>query len=775
MKMKLLNRSALCAMFLCLFSSGYVNAQTEAKKDKDKSVKPQKEEVVKKEGDRNLMLNASNANEPRKIQIGLPDDDVTVFENGIPAVYSTKVHKIGTHWRSGVSLSKQESTKLTESAITTGNLAYILNSYTELGGDQFKGKIKYAANHFGKNTFDLNVSGPVKNNWYYSVSMFQNFDPGSFKLKFADFQDRTQIYKASITKKLKNNKGAFSILYKYSNSRNFSNTSGLAPFIYRGNGKVSEIPGFNMGTDSYQPVDGILQTKDIRDGKFSRFKMDNSDFNHANEITLLSNYNFDNGMKFKFSGKYTRTTAAWTALNSTNIKIINNGKEEGFELDPNAPTYYYEGTDDLFSGKKQGRVAYTHDGDINSLLFTTELAGTFGNHSWRIGLNEWRYDIDYYSNSIKYDHEVAAYPLRLSQKNSNGDVITYFDYNVAGSEFYEGYENKLALYIADKWNVTDKFRLSYGGRIEYYKVDGKNLPFKRFKDFHIGATTSAGEIVTPTKFGGDFVNYAFSLEGNYSLTKELGLTADFTYTTRYPRIDDYAGATNPQEKKSTIPLIRGGIVFKNDWISATSLVTFIKKTNNYKRLNLSNPAPGSNEIKTAGFNYDIQTLGWTTDLQMTPFKNFNLHFLLTLQNPTFQKYEASVNFDDGTVGKIDASGNNVNGIPKVLIEIDPSYNVTKDLRLWASFRYFSKTYANLSNALYFEGRWETFAGANYKVNKYLSLGASVVNFLNQRGARGNIAGSDLIQKEDASKYDDFWMAGFYLRPLTFEFSASINF
>ena len=39
--------------------------------------------------ERNVMLNASDANKPREIQIGLPSEDVNVYENGLPAVYSS--------------------------------------------------------------------------------------------------------------------------------------------------------------------------------------------------------------------------------------------------------------------------------------------------------------------------------------------------------------------------------------------------------------------------------------------------------------------------------------------------------------------------------------------------------------------------------------------------------------------------------------------------------------------------------------------------------------
>ena len=64
---------------------------------------------------------------------------------------------------------------------------------------------------------------------------------------------------------------------------------------------------------------------------------------------------------------------------------------------------------------------------------------------------------------------------------------------------------------------------------------------------------------------------------------------------------------------------------------------------------------------------------------------------------------------------------------------------------------------------------------NWKVNKHLDLGVTVVNFLNQKGVKGTISGSELITKEEAGQYAGYYMSGSYLRPFTVEFNASIKF
>lgn len=724
--------------------------------------------------DRNVMLNASDANKPREIQIGLPSEDVNVYENGMPAVYNSSLHNVATHWRADASLSSIGVLNPSESAVMTGNVAYSVNSFTQLGTHGFRGKLHYMANHYGQQQFDLNVSGSIVKGWFYSGSIYQNFDPGAFKLKFTDYQDRTQIYKAALTKEF--NKGRISFLYHFSQSQPVANAASECAFIYEGNGKVQEIPGIALGTTSYLPESGEIQYKSLKTGKMVTGKYNDFSKTKAHQFAVLSEYKFNNGMLLTFNGKYMYADAAYYAVGGNVISDVQDGIEQNADVSMAGYKYYDDGK--LYTGKKQGRIGYSHEGNVQNLLFTSELKWNSGKHNWRIGLNEWYYNVDYASETTQFDQTVCAYPRILTRQypDSNGNMLTdrFYGYNSGGAEYYDGYENKFAVYFTNEWKPSDKWYLYYGARAEYYRVSGENLPFARFENFHIGAEYN-GQTITPQPFEGNYLNYALMAQARYYINPKLGVNADVTYATRRPAIADYAGAENPSDKQVSIPLIRGGVFYKNDWIDVTSMITYIQKTNNYKRLNISNPKPGSTEIQAAAFNYDIQTVGWTTNMELDPFKGFHLHFLFTWQKPTYKKYESTVHFNDGSTGDINATGKIVTEIPQILLEIDPSYQLTKDLRVWASFRYFGKTYANLTNALYFNSHWETFAGINYQMNKYLALSANVINFLNQTGASGSIAGSELIKQEEASKYNNHWMYGKYLRPFTVEFSGTITF
>ena len=195
----------------------------------------------KEEGNRNVMLNAASANGPREIQIGLPSADVNVLENGLPVTFATNPHSVNSNWRSDASHSHVGLLKISETAITTGNIGYAVNSWTKLGEKGFHGSLNYKANHFGQQEYSLNLNGSIGENWFYSANMYQDFDPGTFKIRSSQYQDRTQIYKVALTHLYDKGKGELTAMYHYSVFHPlYAVATQSAPLIYVGDGSVKE-------------------------------------------------------------------------------------------------------------------------------------------------------------------------------------------------------------------------------------------------------------------------------------------------------------------------------------------------------------------------------------------------------------------------------------------------------------------------------------------------------------------------------------------------------
>ena len=730
----------------------------------------------KEEGNRNVMLNAASANGPREIQIGLPSADVNVLENGLPVTFATNPHSVNSNWRSDASHSHVGLLKISETAITTGNIGYAVNSWTKLGEKGFHGSLNYKANHFGQQEYSLNLNGSIGENWFYSANMYQDFDPGTFKIRSSQYQDRTQIYKVALTRLYDKGKGELTAMYHYSNSHPlYTFATQSAPFIYVGDGSVKEYGKFKLGTTSYLPVDANMTYMDMRTGEIKETSLYDAEGNRSSQFFLSNKYRWDNGMTWNISARYDHAHGALVYQSPMSLMNVKGNQAYNYML------ITPEGKHENYTGEYvQSRMSCLNSGDIDEFLLTSELIKKFSTSTLRVGVNEWLYDIDYTSNTTMYDQSVpndGSYAVRLYDANKRD--YYFYDYNKNASEYYKGKENKLALYFTHDWDISKKLNVYYGARFEWQTIKGENAAVKnsagdyvgRFANFHLGATAADGTKITPADLDYSWLNYDFTAALTYKMTEKFGLTGDFTYIVQHPKFENFSPATLPNTNKISVPLGRAGIYYNNKWLSLTSLISYISKTNNNSTLNLQH----GQEIMAAPLTYDIQTWGWTTDAVMRPFKGFELHALFTYQKPTYKKYETSVVFSDGYEGKINATGNIVAEVPQVLIELDPSYMITPKLKLWTSFRYFSKTYANINEAYYFNGHWETFGGVNWDVNKHLSLGCTVVNFLNQTGAKGSIAGAELITKEEAKDIKNCIMTGSYLRPFTVEFTANIKF
>lgn len=208
--------------------------------------------------DHGVMLNAKDATEPRQVEIGLPMSYTAVSVDGLPAVYYYWPNTTSNHWRGEQLLARQGLQNIATTAIKFGEIGYGVDSYMERGGEKFKGKLKYQTNTFGAQNFDLNLSGKLAKKTYFTLSTYQNFDPGSMNLKFTNYIDRAQFYTAGLTHLFNDDRGRFSVFYKYNETHPLTALANYAPFTYDGDGKVSELKNFRMGRDSYLPVDGMM-------------------------------------------------------------------------------------------------------------------------------------------------------------------------------------------------------------------------------------------------------------------------------------------------------------------------------------------------------------------------------------------------------------------------------------------------------------------------------------------------------------------------------------
>lgn len=700
--------------------------------------------------DHGVMLNAKDATEPRQVEIGLPMSYTAVSVDGLPAVYYYWPNTTSNHWRGEQLLARQGLQNIATTAIKFGEIGYGVDSYMERGGEQFKGKLKYQTNTFGAQNFDLNLSGKLAKKTYFTLSTYQNFDPGSMNLKFTNYIDRAQFYTAGLTHLFNDDRGRFSVFYKYNETHPLTALANYAPFTYDGDGKVSELKNFRMGRDSYLPVDGMMQYRDVKTGKLVTDNLYDIIKTRTHEATALLDYDLGNNLSLAVKGKFSHSKG-------------HSGDQltMGFYEDADA-TYADNG--DAFHGTIQRRLSQINAFCVKDAMLVAELQKKTASHDWAFGINELYSNIDYARSTTQYYHEVAPNPRKLIYNGAE-----YANLN-GSSEYDKGFENKLAAYVNDTWRVSRNFRMGYGARVELFNLGVDYIGDKRFSDFHIGANYTDAEgtkkTVGVSHHTNTGLNYAVSVSPTYNITHNFGLTGEINFLRQYRHLEAYSGTSLPYYNNRPFILGRAGIFFNSSFVNLVSAFTYARRTNDYSRLTVMSENPNEDPVMV-GASSGIETMGWTTDAMFTPFKGFTFHAMVTLQSPKYTGYKFEA-FNK----TYDFSGKTVTKQSKLIVELDPNYTYDR-FNIWASFRYYGKQYANVGNSVYFNGRWETFAGASYKASKMLTFNVNVVNFLNQRGAQGTIPGSELIT--DGSQYAGTIMAGNYIRPFTVEFGAKLNF
>lgn len=709
----------------------------------------------------NVLLNASSTTKPRIISLGIPDWGAHVMEDGLPASLYRDFFPGHWSWRSGLGTKDMELTRLDESAILLGATGFYPKSISKTGAERLEGEALYSVDQHGRNEVEMNVAAPLPKGWGFNINLFQDFNPGSNHLDYAQFQSRIQYYKAAISKNFDSCRGLFHATYSYMNTLDLSDPNG--PFIFKGDGSVQPYEDFKLGTDQYLPANSTFDYIDLPTGKrcTKRYTEDLGIPVHV--LTAILKYDFDNRMSLDVSSRLRLAKGKLKETTLGGITTVNSN--DGYTYEDGTP----------FIGKLQNRFMLYYDAYSTEWMTTATLSGQMGSHRLKTGINVW---LGWSGNAMattNFAHEARKNPKVLLYNNE-----LYYLHNTS-AQYYDGSQSRTALFAQDEWKVSSRLELHAGIRAEYSGMGGDAAYNFEGTDNNTRGNgwSLASPGVTLRHFHRDMLNGAASLVGYYQLNRRWGLELDAIATLKHAELWQYGEAELPSCKAQPNYIVRGGFNFKNDRIDLQSLLTYMRQGNNYTTNMWTHelesaaggyPA-GYQETVFVGSTYDMQVLGWTTDMILTPFRGFSFHGLFTFRLPKYMNYEFQPCFSDGYSELYDFSGNFITQSSNVEIELEPSYEWDK-WRFWVSARYYSKQYINITNTLYLKPRWETFAGIDFSWNKHVSFSANVINFLNQTGASAGIQEASLAT--DVTPYCNYLTSGSYLLPLTAQFSIRLK-
>jgi len=752
-------------------SFGFLKAQEKSQTIASDTTDVKSNAFAKEEKNRNVMLNAENNAGPREVNIGLPfTGDVTILENGNTVVGSFWPQNPLSIWRYDKSLGRMGLMNYQETAIVTGGVGYTVDSHMREGTKKFRGFVDFKVNNRGLLSGSTNLSGKIAKDWFYSASASFARDPGATDLSVGKYADNTNIFKFMLTRKFAEGRGKVSLAYKHAESSNIVDR--FFPFRYNTDGSVEQIDGFDLGKDSFLPRDGVMTGIDPFTGKPYSYDMVEDNKTISDVIDLMLDYRFKNKWRMKFSGRYHKATSDNAFVFPAQLADQTPGNGFGQPLD---------GWEDLNGNPYEGPVAFNMSA-LNDNTPTQTIAGRLEftkkikKHGLRLGTNYVGYSADFDNrntfvyttleknprilrNETPFLVYTASGPQMKQHTNEKGHIVgPHMDFTNFNLEYNHYNQNSTALYVSDDINVSKKFKLSVGGRAEYFKVTGDYFTVEQ-REANQAENPYVPFKGAPTDYEDSRWNFVGSASADYRLTSKIGILGQYTVHVNGDRKNGYQNGIETDGEGTTITFMRFGAYFNHKKLNIVSALTSMRKTNLYSNNSYARPFE-QHQSERAAATYEIETLGWTTDVIAKPFKNFELHYLLTLQNPVYKDYEVDVEWKPQYPGQEVPPSNTYNfsntipAMSKVLMEIDPAYFLfERKVKVWGSLRYFSETQANMLNTLQFEARWETFAGVDYRVSKKLNINVGMNNLLDQRGVRGKIQGAVLATEDYVPQYD----------------------
>lgn len=742
----------ILTIMLCLLASVACMADNAVKQDS--IVHPQPVEA------KTALLDAASADKPRQIPIGLPAALAsTIFEDGLPVSSNIWPVLPFLSWGGDVGQTNRVMT-LSESALKYGLMGNIVDAHNKYSPIKLSCAARLNANIYGRVLFSGYISSPLGRGVSIAFTHHMVSDPGANRqLTPFSMLDKLSLHYDSPDKRLHMK------LQGLRSSNHFLDIN-YAPFIFVGDGSIKRLNSFRPGLDSYYPTDGkTLRYIDPETGQEKE--------KGWKDLSTTRIYQLQYNMEYRLS-EY------------CNISLASKFKSSGFNhftlsasgVVKNDNSFTYQDRTAYVGEYVQNRFfVYTY-GKTNDWLTTLELNGNSRNkkHKWLGGALFWYSKTNLNAATAVMSHEACAKPRLLYMTDSDGNSTPYRSANTSG-EYYDGNEIKAGIYVSDEWQIHKRLWLSAGLRLTYsgYRGHAANNVTDAEGNTLTNNTRVSGWYlnmpgVTRNRIKADDFEPSATFLFRYKLLDGFGLNGEAIFVRKHKQLESYAGANYPYTKPSDYNMARAGIYWNNSWIQLVSQFFYVNRSNNFLRNMMFWEVEGKEESQVVPLVYNVQTMGWNTDILLTPFKGFQFHGLLTLQNPVYKDYLLNAHFSDGE-HSLDISNNVMSGMERILIEMEPSYTYKK-WRGWVCVRYFGKQYINKSNSLYLNPRWETFAGIDFKLLPSLTFSLNAVNLLGQTGATGSIGAADLVDKEHASKYVNWAMAGSYIRP--FELSLGVT-
>jgi len=628
---------------------------------------------------------------------GLPSSGdapfVTMSINGAP-IYGTETLSFleqSSIFRIDETIASTEALRGGPSTVfSNGEAGLTTNFNLKKGTYETKGKVKYTTTDYSQERVDAVLSGPISEKFYYMVGGYVRTSPGIRNTEFNS--EKGGQFTVQLTKVF--DKGVVNGFARLTNDHG----QWILPMALG--------TGNNLGT--FSPLGNATRFRTLRintQGDSAHFDFSkgrgwkgivsglNFDYEVGRGWTARDNLSYTSGqantLGFVPNGKPMKISALLSKLGTSSIKTV--------------------GGKTLTSGYVQSYGYWVVEKKIESITNDISLTNIVDNHKITVGA--------YQSYWTSRDFWTLGNHV-LVHNVANGDIIKGVSpNNVAGSWNYglneAGDARMFALYAGDSWQVTNKIRLDYGLRYNFFNLNF-TLDAGAFPDGVIDKIANL-----------DGKDWAGTGAINYAVNNNFGVFARASKGSLFPNFDDVR--SNVYNLKSGNPS-KGTVVpnLFNQYETGVKIEQKFYSLFVTGFLNAVEVFDGDVASTRASALLKTQTMGVEIDGGLS-FDAFKVNFIGTFLN-----------------GKITSApkapetvGNKIWRQPSVQLRLAPSYNfqLNKNITalIYGSIRYVGARWNDRSNLYQLAPFTKIDLGVEVSTSSGLTFNLSSDNLNNSHG------------------------------------------
>jgi outer membrane receptor protein involved in Fe transport len=646
----------------------------------------------------------------------------------------------------------------------------IVNLISKTGGPSFAGTVRSTTGAQGMQRVDLNVGGPLANDWRYNTGGYWRFDHG---LRHPGFpaNEGGQL-RANVTRDFTS--GRVRLYGKYLNERDVWYL-GIPIQNYRDPEAIGGGPAIGAGTmfagerrtltipDAFNP--GQMVTHDLN-GNTTRYGMIGGDVQR----------DLARGWTLTLRGKVLHSE------NETNLMVDVADPFPIAVVGPPGPRqlrYVTTGQtltdpDQVASLNGNGLMIVQGlafiDQPVTNGIVNLELARQGAHHDLTGGVyvSSYRTRLRIVQEGVFV--EVADNPrlVQVGMPGPSGEFIGltppdgFAGYN-AGFWNLRNSTTIASLYLGDQWRATDRFTLDVSARVDHNGSNGRNerpvVPGQVVGGDVVGQEVPAGyPPFTPTDaqsragmFGSGiyrtwdytFGTWSASLGANYRIGERSAVYGRFSRGSRMPTPQQWTfqttdgsqvtGDTKRGDVETTTQAELGVKTSAERW---SLLLTGFYGTSKGMLVTLDR-GQANGGFAFLPISSDTRTVGAELEAAVSPLDGLQLRAIATVQDPRFTRftYDFFVPGSNPMSGAQtrDYSKNRLNDVASVLGDVGGSYT-WKSAELFGDYRYNGKRFVNRPNTVTIPAFGEGNGGVGYRVGRS-SVRLQALNLLNTQAVQ----------------------------------------